>query len=334
MENVWIVGFDDAKKRLDVFLTEKIPHATRSAIAKELKNGAGSINGKTASVHTFLKEGDSVSFEPMARASVRKSDTGSDSPKRTQNTRHLGLTDRNAIGPSDHVPAAPKIIKETPDWIVLDKPAGMLVHPTANEETDTLVDWLVAHHPPLAKVGEDPTRPGIMHRLDREVSGLMVVAKTQDAFDALKRQFATHSTGKTYVALVYGHPPKDQGDIKFKIARSSRGGRMAARPESDEGGKAAWTHYSTVRNFKTATLLELNILSGRTHQIRAHLFALGCPVVGDNLYLRKDIKPIKTDRMLLQAVKLEFDDPTTGERQYFELPTDKEFDRVTAKLTE
>lgn len=320
METAWKVSFTDAKKRLDVFLTEHIPHVTRSAIAKELKKGAGKINGKTAAIHAFLKDGDKVVFEPVPN--VKKSEPKPESPNRTSRTTgHSG----------QHV-LSPEVIKETPDWIVIDKPSGLLVHPTAENETDTLADWLVEHDPKIGKVGEDPSRPGIMHRLDREVSGLMVIAKNQNAFDDLKKQFAEHSTGKTYLALAHGNLPKDEGEIKFKIARSKQGGRMAARPEGDEQGKAAWTHYKVTKRFKNANLVELQIMSGRTHQIRAHLFAMSCPVVGDTLYTRKDIKPIKTPRLLLQAVKLEFDDPKTQERQKFELPVDQAFESVMSKL--
>lgn len=315
MDTAWTVSFTDAKKRLDVFLTERIPHATRSAIAKELKKGAGKINGKTATIHAFLKEGDDVVFKPVTAVKKPESEPKMHAAHKTQPVKY-----------------SPTIIKETPDWIVIDKPSGLLVHPTAEEETDTLADWLVEHDPKIGKIGEDPSRPGIMHRLDREVSGLMVVAKSQNAFDDLKKQFAEHSTVKTYLALAHGNLPKDEGEIKFKIARSKQGGRMAARPESDEQGKAAWTHYKVIKRFKNATLVELQIMSGRTHQIRAHLFAMGCPVVGDVLYSRKDIKPIKTPRLLLQATKLEFADPKTQKRQKFELPMDQAFDNVMSKL--
>lgn len=351
MENTWKVGFNDANKRLDVFLTEKIPHASRSAIAKELKRGGGTINGKPASVHAFLKEGDVVIFKPITAEKVRKSASpkvrsANYKPRNAEDleARNAKLGDKmesvvrksespNGSRITDHGSRPiPKIIKETKDWLVIDKPTGLLVHPTIAEETDTLVDWLVEHDPKIGKIGEDPSRPGIMHRLDREVSGLMVVAKTQDAFDSLKKQFAEHTTTKNYLALAHGSLPKDEGEIKFKIARSKQGGRMAARPEGDEQGKAAWTHYKVLKRFKNATLVELEIMSGRTHQIRAHLFALGCPIVGDELYTRKDIKPIKTDRLMLQAVKLEFDDPATAERQTFSLPADPAFEKVTSKL--
>jgi 23S rRNA pseudouridine1911/1915/1917 synthase len=318
MPNKWTIKPADAGQRLDVFLASKVTDLTRSGIAKRLKAGAGTINAKRATVHAFLKTGDKVAFDTDPKsASLRQGRTDAvrkSEPDPGPRTSDLKLS----------------IVKETPDWMVIDKPAGLLVHPEAddNNPTDTLIDLLIAHHPPLARVGEEPSRPGIVHRLDRDVSGLMAIAKTQFAFDDLKRQFAQRLTQKTYLALVHGAPPQEEGEIRFRIARSAQGGRMAARPEKETKGKAAWSHYRVLRKIKNATLLEVQIFSGRTHQIRAHLFALGCPVVGDTLYKPKTKPNLQPGRLMLQSVKLAFLDPKTQEMQTFTLDPDQMFDAL------
>ncbi len=216
-----------------------------------------------------------------------------------------------------------KIIAETPDYLVIEKPTGLLVHPTVHHEGPTLVDELVRLYPKIKKVGDDPTRPGIVHRLDREVSGLMVVAKTQPMFEYLKEQFAGRTIHKEYLALVHGKLSKDEGEIDFVIARSRHGGRMAARPSSQEG-RTAKTMYDVVERFPNATLVRVMPETGRTHQIRAHFHALGHPLVGDRLYRtkkqrRKELLKSKGEdvqtlgkftipRLMLHATKLSFPD--------------------------
>lgn len=306
-KNQWTIKPEEAGQRLDVFLADKMPDTTRSAIAKKLKAGAGTINGKRATVHAFLKTGQKVIFEQNTVTTVR-------------HEKQIRVAEQINVKLKDI------IIKETPDWIVVNKPAGLLVHPDSQHEDGTLIDVLIAHFPPLAKVGEDPSRPGVVHRLDKDVSGLMVVAKTQNAFDDLKNQFSHHQTQKVYLALVHGAPPKEEGEIRFRIARSASQPRMAARPESDTEGKVAWSHYRVLKKFRHASLLEVQILSGRSHQIRAHLHALNCPIVGDQLYKPKTKPNLQTDHIMLQSVKLTFKDPATGEPQTFEIKPDPSFD--------
>jgi len=304
----------NAGERLDVFLTTVIDGVTRSALAKRIKAGAVTVNGKEATVHRFLKTGDEVVFDDAV---------GAGSPRPPDDRAGRGNR-----APTKKLPPL-KVIEETDAWLVIDKPTGLLVHPDAGTEHGTLVDLLVAHDPKIAKVGEDPSRPGIMHRLDKDVSGLMVIAKTQDAYDHLKKQFAEHSVEKRYLALVHGELPHDQDDITFRIARSSRGGRMAAIPSGSKEGKAARTHYNVIKRFRGATLVELEIFSGRTHQIRAHMHGLGHPVIGDSLYvLRQTDRNVTAPRLLLQSITLGFNDPTTEQRIRFTLPADPAFDAV------
>lgn len=306
---------DQKKIRLDVFLSEQIPEITRSTIAKKLKNRAGKVNNKPASVHTFLKPGDKVTYNgDQAKAtSLKTKKSISDSLQVTWDINKM-------------------IVKETDDFIVIDKPAGLVVHPDPNYTSGTLVDLLVEYYPKIKKIGEDPLRPGIIHRIDKDVSGLMVIAKNQATFDNLKQQFKDRDTHKKYLALTYGTLPQKEGDIKFRIARSQTKARMAARPENETQGKAAWTHYKVITELKGASLVELEIISGRTHQIRAHLNAVKNPVIGDNLYTQKQYKPIPTDRVMLQSIELSFLDLKTNERLTFNIPPDPAFNNLINKL--
>lgn len=311
MKHTWTVPDQLGRKRLDVFLSEELPDMTRSHIAKLLKLGAGKVNGKPASVHEFLVVGDTVEFDSEMKKKV--------ADKKPTRPKHISPL---------------RIVDETDDWIVINKPNGLLVHPDGKDEDEaTLVDALLGHDPSLAKIGEDPSRPGIMHRLDKEASGLMVIAKTQDAYDNLKKQFAEHTVEKRYIALVYGTVADEEGEIRFRIAHSKTKQRMAARPEHEETGKAAWTHYKTIKRFTHASLLELDIFSGRTHQIRAHLLAFSHPIIGDPLYVRRsEDRNIKAPRLMLQCIHLSFKDPKTGTAKSYDLPPEKEFDELMAKL--
>lgn len=317
MKQKWRITETDAGQRLDHLLTRERSELSRSTVQKQIKAGTVTVNGKSATVHQFLKTGDEVKWE-------EKKTTEAEDTRIKHGERGKKLM-------KDFAQSAPitlpKIVDESKEYIVLDKPIGLLVHPDAHTKTGTLVDWLVSHDPKIGKVGENPERPGIVHRLDREVSGLIVVAKTQHAYDELKKQFSQRTVKKSYLALVHGEMSHHEyGDIKFRIARSSTKERMAARPAKEEGGKAAWTHYRILERFIGATLLELEILSGRTHQIRAHLYALGHPVIGDKVYvLRRTDRSVKSPRLMLESVALEFTDPTSGERKSYALEPDPAF---------
>lgn len=315
----WQIDPDQAGARLDVFLTEHMTGKTRSSLQKMIKAESVLVNGKPATVHRFLKSGDVIEY----RVTRNEDQRGRESPKTIRDTRY-GIRDTGY---------ALRIIDEAPDWIVIDKPAGLLVHPDAKQKTGTLVDLLLAYDPKIAKVGEDPERPGIVHRLDREVSGLMLVARTERAYEALQTQMKQRRMEKTYLALVHGRPPEEMGDIKFRIARSSTQPRMAARPVEQAAGRAAWTHYRVLKRFRGATLVEADIMSGRTHQIRAHFHALGCPIIGDPLYhIKKTERNLKAPRLMLQSVRLSFEDPVTGERKRFVLAPVEAFADVEVAL--
>lgn len=236
----------------------------------------------------------------------------------------------------------PEIIFENEDYLVINKPAGIAVHGGGNIKDKTIADFLIERYPGIESVGDDPIRPGIVHRLDKEVSGLMVIAKNDATFNLLKNQFKDRDVNKEYVALVHGKMNTEFGSINFPIKRSSEGFKMAAMPlntadllsrrqpkERDKGNldgmfkaREAITEYNVIKFFVNYTLLQVKIKTGRTHQIRVHFFALGHPLVGDTLYFNKKSKAqnkkVNLGRIFLAANKLSFKDKE-GETQSFSI---------------
>lgn len=218
----------------------------------------------------------------------------------------------------------PVIVATEKDFVIVNKPAGLLVHEADSSPGEiTLVDWLREKFPHIQNVGDDPTvRPGIVHRLDREASGLIVVALTQEMFDHVKEQFRARTIEKEYLTLVHGRVKNDWGEITLPIARQRGTGRMAARAKGDgDDARAhdAHTEYYVAQRFGNTTLLRVRIHTGRTHQIRVHLFSLGAPVVGDTLYakrlLAKSFPP--APRLFLHAARLAFFDLSGTRREFF-----------------
>lgn len=314
----FIVEEKNQNERLDKFLAEKLPD-TRSQIKKAILEERVLINYKPAKVHQFLNLKDKVTVKDFAGITKGK--------------------EKQSLPQNLNTPT-PKIIKETDDYIVLEKPSGLLVHATSKGEPDTLVNWLVKKYPEIEKIADpvsllkrDKTfRPGIVHRLDREVSGLMVIARNQNSFENLKDQFKNKSVIKEYTALVHGQLPDDSGTIDFEISRKSKGGKMAAHPYGSNKGRPAVTKYEVIKNFMHFTLVKIHLLTGRTNQIRVHFFALGNPVAGDTLYELKTKKPnVKIPRILLHASKLSFTD-FKGDQQNFESSLPEEFSEVFDQL--
>ncbi|MEA3449718.1 MAG: RNA pseudouridine synthase [Patescibacteria group bacterium] len=208
------------------------------------------------------------------------------------------------------------LIKKTPEYLIINKPAGLLVHPSLKKESEeTLVDQVIADFPEIAKIGEDPLRPGLMHRLDRLVSGLMIIARTQGSFDNLKLQFQKRTIKKYYTALVFGKIEADSGRIDFLIKRGAKGNKMAASAKTFNSrpartGRVAITDFSVLKRYINFTLLSVKLKTGRTHQIRCHFSAYGAPVAGDELYGSKKSKAknqkIGLNRIFLHAGELEF----------------------------
>ncbi len=226
----------------------------------------------------------------------------------------------------------PYIIFEDDDILVLNKPAGLLVHSDGKNSDKTLADWILEHYPALKQVGEEQLntrgepimRPGIVHRLDRDTSGVLVVAKTQDAFLFLKEQFKNRTIQKTYCALVYGTVQKEEGSITAPIGRSRVSGKWTAVRPGDKTREAV-TEYCVRERFKEYSVLTVTPRTGRTHQIRVHLKSIGHPVVCDSLYAPKYLCPVcGLGRLALHAESLRLSLPS-GENKSFTAPLPEDF---------
>ncbi len=230
--------------------------------------------------------------------------------------------------PDPNVPVTVRYVDD--DVVVVAKPADLVVHPGAGHIDGTLVNGLLAQFPDIAGVG-DPYRPGIVHRLDRDTSGLLVVARSPRAYDALVTELANRAVERSYVALVWGHLASRRGVIDAPIGRSAaRRTRMAVR----DAGKPARTEYAVREEFDrpVCTLLDCHLETGRTHQIRVHLAAIGHPVVGDGTYGGAR-EPLVLDRPFLHAASLAFDHPVTGKRLQFEEPLPNELRSLLDQLS-
>ena len=303
MEKEIEVQEKDKNERLDKFLHRLLPEYSRSFLQKNIRSGRVKVNGKNSSVHYFLKPGEKIEVSLMSPTGLK-------------------------IQPD--VANKPEIVFENSDFFVVNKPAGLLVHPAEGQTGPTLAEQMLGYFPALAKVGEDSLRPGIVHRLDREASGLMVIAKNQDAFDHLKQQFKSRQAKKEYIALVQGKIQKEEGVIDFSIARSKKG-NFAAKPKKEEGKKAL-TEYELIRNIKKYSLLKVRTLTGRTHQIRIHFTALGYPLAGDKIYKpKKSREKIKFDRLFLHAVCLGFYD-LKNNWQEFKAELSHELEEILKRL--
>ena len=227
-----------------------------------------------------------------------------------------------ASGPEADAGVEFGVVHVDEDVIVVDKPAGLVVHPAPGSPDQTLVNGLLARFPEIASVGE-PGRPGIVHRLDAGSSGLLVVARSPQAYEQLVSQFAMRTASRRYRALVWGHPAAPQGIIDAPIGRDHRD---PARRAVVAGGKAARTSYEVLESYDGAAevaLLECTLETGRTHQIRVHLMSIGHPLVGDPVY-GAGRPTLGLTRPFLHAIGLSFDHPVSGERLTFssELPAD------------
>lgn len=227
-----------------------------------------------------------------------------------------------------------KLIEKTDEFIVVNKPAGLITHGSEHLNEESLADQVLKDFPEIAGIGENKFRPGIMHRLDKQASGLMVLALNQDSYENLKKQFKERTVLKKYTALVHGRIIKDYNEINFLIARSAKGGKMAARPLTKKGkanfdGRNAKTLFEVKKRFINYTLIEARIETGRTHQVRVHMAAYGYPLVGDNLYGTRKTKlkneKLQIERIFLVADHLSFKDLLAKTHKYeIELPRELE----------
>lgn len=198
------------------------------------------------------------------------------------------------------------IIYENDDLVVLDKPAGIIVHPLKLDQNDTLVNALIARYPEIENVGDDPLRPGIVHRLDKDTSGLIIVVKNNQIFEYFKKQFQNRKIEKRYLALVVGRIKDEKGIItkSISLSRKSHNKRSALL---DSKSKKAITRYKVIKRFKDYTLIEAKPETGRTHQIRVHLASIGHPIAGDKQYkFKRRPCPKNLSRQFLHAYYLKF----------------------------
>lgn len=203
-----------------------------------------------------------------------------------------------------------KVIYEDKDVLAIDKPAGLLVHPTKISKEKTLTDWLLEKYPEIKNVGDDPAiRPGIVHRLDKETSGVMIIARNQKSFQCLKKLFQSRQIKKSYLALVWGRVRTKTGLIEKPLGLKTGGIKRTVHGPTARMIKEAKTFYRVKKYLNDFTLLEVEPLTGRTHQIRVHLASIGHPIVGDGLYGKKPAPP-QLQRMFLHAESIELTLPS------------------------
>lgn len=223
----------------------------------------------------------------------------------------------------------PSILYEDGDILVVNKPAGLIVHADGRTREPTLAEWLVAHYPAIKNVGES-VRAGIVHRLDRDTSGVMAIAKNQKAFEFLKKQFQERKIEKIYHAFVYGRVKQDEGVIDRPIARQRRAGALWSATRGRKGKeRGAITEYRVLKRGDEVSLLELRPLTGRTHQLRVHLKAINYPVVCDKLYAPKRECLLGFNRLALHARSLSFPLPS-GKELHIEAPYPEDFTQAFA----
>ena len=294
-----LVPKDAARLRLDQFLARELPKFSRSRLQQLIRTEFVTLNGAAARPRDLVRTGDRIEInEPP--------------PDKIDN--------RPEAIPLD-------VLYEDEDLIVINKPAGLVVHPGAGHREHTLVNALLHHFPKLSGIG-GKERPGIVHRLDKETSGCLVVAKTDEAHRGLSAQFAERSVEKIYLALVAGKLRKSAGTIEEKIGRHRvHRQRMSVAPER---GRTAKTEYRVVSFSDEMSLIECKLHSGRTHQIRVHLHHLGHPVLGDKVYGAKFAKTFP--RQMLHAWKLSFQHPRTGEWKSFEAALPNDFEEAVKSL--
>ena len=336
----------NAGERIDKFLVEELTDYSRSKIQKLIKNKDILVNNNEVLAHYSLKESDNIKI--VDKELIIKKNNKIFSKKLASDKKNKNI----------------KIIDDTDNYLIINKPAGLIVHGAEHICEPTLADLLIEKYPQIKDIGEDVLRPGIVHRLDKDANGLMIVAKNQKLFQDLKKQFQKRKIYKEYTTLVFGALSRDYGTIDFPIKRSSKGHKMAAIPlpptdlSKEENlivlqenqkidssshkkrgfsgtGREAITEFEVIKKFINYTLLKIKIKTGRTHQIRVHMAAYGHPIVGDDLYgtkrTRISNKKLNLGRIFLVANKLGFRD-LNGELKEYEVGLSKELQEVLRKV--
>lgn len=307
-----VSDLDPNLSRLDIYLARKLNSLSRTRVKNLINDGNVLVNSMTAEPDRKLKEGDLIElFIPAPEPSKPVAE-----------------------------PIPLKIFYEDRDLIVFDKPAGIMTHPVAGKMSGTLVNALIYHCKDLSGIGGE-LKPGIVHRLDKLTSGVMVAAKSDRAHLSLAEQFKRHSIKRSYLALVFGNPAQNSGRIESRISRNPAH-RLKMTGKRAEG-RIAITEWKVKKRFKHFSLLECRLFTGRTHQIRVHLTEMGFPLVGDELYargrnvsekiapeIRVAIKSLK--RQALHAFQLGFEHPVSGKWLEFESDLPEEIDSLVKLL--
>ncbi|GIP39699.1 putative RNA pseudouridine synthase YlyB [Paenibacillus sp. J31TS4] len=298
----WTIDAETAGERLDKFLTEALGDEegiSRSQIQQWIKDGHAQVNGRGAKPNLKLQTGYQV-------------------------TVVIPEPEEAAILPE---PIPLEIVYEDADVIVINKPRGMVVHPAPGHTSGTVVNALMYHCKDLSGIN-GVLRPGIVHRIDKDTSGLLMAAKNDAAHASLAAQLKEHSVTRKYLAVVQGRVPHDQGTVDAPIGRDAADRKLFT--VTDRNSKQAVTHFVVLERFAAHTLLELKLETGRTHQIRVHMKFIGHPLVGDPQYGRG--KGMGMDGQALHAAALGFDHPRTGERLEFEAPLPDDMGKLLQRL--
>lgn len=288
----------EEKGRIDKVLAALFADHSRSQVQQWLKDGAVSVNGEPVKANYKVKSADAIVVE-------------------VPEPEELEIV-------AEDLPI--EIVYEDDDVAVVNKPQGMVVHPSAGHAQGTLVNALMYHMKNLSSIN-GVIRPGIVHRIDKDTSGLLMIAKNDQAHEALAQQLKDKTSLRKYIALVHGVIPHEKGTINAPIGRSKVDRKMQAIRED---GKPAVTHFTVLERFENFTLVELQLETGRTHQIRVHMKYIGYPLAGDPVYGPK--KTLKGNGQFLHAKLLGFTHPQTNERMTFEAPLPEVFEKTLEKL--
>jgi len=297
----YTIAAEEAGERIDKMLADALEDVSRSQLQDWIRDGHVAVNGQTVKPNYKLAAGDTVVVRPPE-------------PEPTE------LVPENI--PID-------IVYEDADVVVVNKRRGMVVHPAVGHPTGTLVNALMYHCRDLSGIGGE-IRPGIVHRIDKDTSGLLMAAKNDLAHASLSAQLKEHSVTRRYVAIVHGVLEHDQGTIDAPIGRDPQDRKLFM--VTDKGAKHAVTHFVVKERFPEYTVLELMLETGRTHQIRVHMKFIGHPLVGDPVYGRSKGRTMDVPGQALHAAALGFTHPRTGERLLFEAPIPDEMEQFIEQL--
>ena len=296
----YIVSFKENGERFDKAVSLLNSELSRSYITKLIEEGKILLNGKQEKPSIKVKENDEIFIEE--------------------------LVDQKSDIKEEDIPL--DVVYEDADILVINKPQGMVVHPANGHYSGTLVNALMFQADSLSSIN-GVIRPGIVHRIDKDTSGLLCVAKNDNAHHFLAEQLKDHTMAREYMALVRGVIKENSGTIEMPIGRDKNNRqKMAVTKE----GKPAITHFSVVERFANHTLVKCQLVSGRTHQIRVHMSAIGYPVEGDPLYAGKNYDKLYKDGQLLVAYKLKLIHPQTKKEMVFEIPLPDYFEKVLDSL--